>query len=231
MFLMRKIESPSGIFPVELILRTLDVITSNVTGMKIRSKLGHVTVFKQEEKELHSVSSSICQSLLEHLTAGETKTAPCDLHIVVPDVPLRSANILTLPFQSLFTFLIHTPLGTNISKKKKSRSVTRFGLCGPKYCWLSFPWFMLVQTRTPSVTLHASAGNTHAEEYQIQSARTVQEGRNLHGPKQCSSRQQWGTLKATKLSEFLFLPLRDQFFKLLCTHTCFAVAFSLQMLP
>jgi len=79
MFLMRKIESPSGIFPVELILRTLDVITSNVTGMKIRSKLGHVTVFKQEEKELRSVSSSICQSLLQHLIAGETKTAPCDL--------------------------------------------------------------------------------------------------------------------------------------------------------
>lgn len=122
MFLMRKIESPSGIFPVELILRTLDVITSNVTGMKIRSKLGHVTVFKQEEKELRSVSSSICQSLLQHLIAGETKTAPCDLHIVVPDVPLRSANILTLPFQSLFTFLIHTPLGTNISKKKKKKN-------------------------------------------------------------------------------------------------------------
>lgn len=64
MFLMRKIESPSGIFPAKLILRTLDVITSNVTGMKIRSKLGHVTVFKQEEKELRSVSSSTCQSLL-----------------------------------------------------------------------------------------------------------------------------------------------------------------------
>lgn len=116
-------------------------------------------------------------------------------------------------------------------KKKKIKKCHSLWFVWPKYCWLSFPWFMLVQTRTPSVTLHASAGNTHAEEYQIQSARTVQEGRNLHGSKQCSSRQQWGTLKATKLSEFLFLPLRDQFFKLLCTHTCFAVAFSLQMLP
>lgn len=51
MFLMRKIESPSGIFPVKLILRTLDVITSNVTGMKIRSKLGHVTVLKSRREK------------------------------------------------------------------------------------------------------------------------------------------------------------------------------------
>lgn len=51
MFLIRKIESPSGIFPVKLILRTLDVITSNVTGMKIRSKLGHVTVLKSRRKK------------------------------------------------------------------------------------------------------------------------------------------------------------------------------------
>lgn len=48
---MRKIESPSGIFPVKLIQRTLDVITSNVTGMKIRSKLGHVTVLKSRRKK------------------------------------------------------------------------------------------------------------------------------------------------------------------------------------
>lgn len=65
MFLMRKIESPSGIFPVKLILRTLDVITSNVTGMKIRSKLGHVTVFKRRgEKRKHSIPFSACNSLL-----------------------------------------------------------------------------------------------------------------------------------------------------------------------
>lgn len=48
---MRKIESPSGIFPVKLIPRTLDIITSNVTGMKIKSKLGHVTVFKSKRKK------------------------------------------------------------------------------------------------------------------------------------------------------------------------------------
>lgn len=63
---MRKIESPSGIFPVKLILRTLDVITSNVTGMKIRSKLGHVTVLKsrREKKETHSIFCFTHHSLL-----------------------------------------------------------------------------------------------------------------------------------------------------------------------
>lgn len=70
---MRKIESPAGIFPVTLILRTLDVVTSNVTGMKIRSKLGHVTVFKSGKEKMHSISSFIHHFLLEHPTTGKDK--------------------------------------------------------------------------------------------------------------------------------------------------------------
>lgn len=77
---MRKIESPSGIFPVKLILRTLDVITSNVTGMKIRSKLGHVTVFKRRGKKgnipFPSLHAILCYNISPQ---GKRKTLLCSL--------------------------------------------------------------------------------------------------------------------------------------------------------
>lgn len=83
MFLIRKIESPSGIFPVKLILRTLDVITSNVTGMKIRSKLGHVTVLKsrrKKKKRKHIPFSALHTILCYNIAPqGKIKTPFCGL--------------------------------------------------------------------------------------------------------------------------------------------------------
>lgn len=72
---MRKIESPSGIFPVKLILRTLDVVTSNVTGMKIRSKLGHVTVFKRRRKRKH-IPFPPLYTVLQYNIAPQGKIKP-----------------------------------------------------------------------------------------------------------------------------------------------------------
>lgn len=78
---MRKIESPSGIFPVKLILRTLDVITSNVTGMKIRSKLGHVTVLKSRRKKRKHIPFSALHTILCYniTPQGKIKTPFCGL--------------------------------------------------------------------------------------------------------------------------------------------------------
>lgn len=79
---MRKIEGPSGIFPVKLILRTLDVITSNGTGMKIRSKLGHVTVLKSRrgKKRKHIPFSALHTILCYNIAPqGKIKTPFCGL--------------------------------------------------------------------------------------------------------------------------------------------------------